>query len=234
MTSHFSGFPRECFDFLRELRENNNRDWFAAHKSDYEHLLREPAKLLIAVMAERFTMLELPFEADSRRSMFRINRDTRFSKDKSPYKTNVGIIFPYVEGAAKPVERSGMYLHIESGQNFVAGGLYMPMPAQLKAIRARINHEWELLGAATSFMEFTEEFPSGLQGEKLRLVPAGYDRDHPGAHYLRMKQYITSCEIPESVLITEEIIDVLERKAFALAPLCEFLGEAGNGESQIM
>lgn len=226
MNPHFSGFLRGCFDFLRDLRQNNNREWFAAHKSDYERLLREPAKLLIAVMAERFEMLELPFEADARRSMFRINRDTRFSKDKSPYKTNVGVLFPYDDGAGRAVERPGIYLHIEPERCFIGGGLYMPSPQQLRAIRARIDSDSQLLVAATSFPEFTEEFPNGLQGEKLRLAPAGYDRAHPAAEFLRMKQFFTSCETPESVLVTEEIIDVLERKAFALAPLCEFLGEA--------
>ena len=98
-TTEFSGFRPEAIDFLADLAQNNDRAWFQPRKADYERLLKEPMEAFVAALAERFEARDIPLRADPKRSMFRIYRDTRFSKDKSPYKTNIGASFPYLASA---------------------------------------------------------------------------------------------------------------------------------------
>jgi uncharacterized protein (TIGR02453 family) len=229
---HFSGFPLAGLDFLTGLKQNNTREWFGQNKAVYENNLKQPAQALIAIMDIRFHELELPYRADSRRSLFRIHRDTRFSKDKSPYKTNLGISFDF---SAQPTQRGitekpGLYLHIEPGSHFVAGGLYMPASPQLKSIRLLLDTEWEILEQALHYPLFQEEFPNGLQGEKLRNIPKGFEQDHPAAEYLKLKQFLVSAPLTDDQIRTEEIIDILERKAMAMAPLLDFLSSATDGQ----
>mgnify|MGYP000600212678 CR=1 FL=1 len=124
MSLYFSGFTPAALQFLEDLAKNNTREWFAEHKPDYEHLLKNPSLGLVDVMNERFEDLGLAFVSTPKASLFRIHRDTRFSKDKSPYKTNCGISFPYharrQDGTA--VNSPGLYLHIAPQELFVAGG----------------------------------------------------------------------------------------------------------------
>ncbi|MFI5264073.1 MAG: TIGR02453 family protein, partial [Candidatus Kapaibacterium sp.] len=125
----FEGFPEAAFKFLDGLKKNNNKAWFEAHRATYEDDLRQPSKRLVGSMGSAFSEAKLPFVSDLKRSLFRINRDIRFSKDKSPYKTHIGIVFP-MQGM-KEDEWSGMYLGFEpAGKNdvkaYIGGGAYMP------------------------------------------------------------------------------------------------------------
>jgi len=118
--SLFEGFSPEVISFLKDLKNNNNRDWFNAKKSFYLNEIKEKSLALISEMQYVFAAEDLPFDADLKKSLFRIYRDIRFSKDKSPYKTHIGMFFPYKAGASKlkPVEATGIYLHIEPGPEF--------------------------------------------------------------------------------------------------------------------
>lgn len=225
--SHFSGFPKDCLKFLKELAENNNREWFTQNRELYDTQVRLPAKQLIAVMADRFEDLGIPYRADDKTSMFRINRDTRFSKDKTPYKTNVGLFFPYVQSGStgKPVENPGLYLHIESGQCFIGGGIYMPTPEQLKIIRTRLSERFDTWKNIISDKNFQSVFPSGIRGESLKTMPRGFESDDKAAEYIKQKQWYMWEPVPESALITEEIIDVLEEKAIHSEKFHEFLSK---------
>ena len=227
----FQGFDNKAFQFLKHLKNNNSREWFAENKSNYESALREPSKLLLNEIDQLFIKHRLPYEANPKKSLFRINRDTRFSKDKTPYKTNVGITFPvhrkqdHIVHATK-TEKPGMYLHIEPGACFIAGGLYMPDGQQLKSIRERIESDWTILHKIQQQRAFKKEFPKGLLGEKLKTMPRGYDPEHPGKEYLRMKQFIVMENIPDSAVKSETLIKTLLAKASAMSALIVFLDEA--------
>lgn len=226
--SYFHGFSGDILVFLKELSANNTREWFTAHRDRYDNNVRLPAKQLIAAMADRFEQGDIPYKADDKTSMFRIHRDTRFSKDKSPYKTNVGIFFPCIgahTSTGKSVEKPGLYFHIEPGQCAVGGGLYMPTPDQLKAIRLRIHDHYDEWNTIIHAHKFTAAFPSGIHGETLKTMPRGFDATHPAADDIRKKQWYFWETIDESVLFTEEIMDVLEEKALASLELHEFLSE---------
>jgi len=226
----FTGFDKKAFQFLINLKNNNTREWFAENKSIYESLLREPSKFLLNEIDQLFIKHQLPYEANPKTSLFRINRDTRFSKDKTPYKTNVGITFPVHRKhdllKATKTEKPGMYLHIEPGACFIAGGLYMPDGQQLKSIRERIESDWTLLNKIQQQRAFRKEFPQGLLGEKVKTMPRGYDPEHPGKEYLRMKQFIVMESIPDSLVKSEALIKELLAKARAMAPLIMYLDES--------
>ena len=132
-TSTFGGFSPDAVDFLAELAQNNDRAWFQPRKADYERLLKRPLEDLVAALAERFDARGIPLLADPKHSIFRIYRDTRFAKDKSPYKTHLGASFPWLEpGPDGSLERAegmahanGGYFHFEPGQMYVGGGMYL-------------------------------------------------------------------------------------------------------------
>ncbi|HRE58833.1 MAG TPA: DUF2461 domain-containing protein [Candidatus Kapabacteria bacterium] len=224
--SYFKGFSPDILKFLQELSANNTRDWFAEHRDRYDSNVRLPAKQLIATMADRFDELHIHYKADDKTSMFRIHRDTRFSKDKSPYKTNVGFFFPFIgtnTTAGKPVERPGIYCHIEPGNCAIGGGIYMPTSDQLKAIRARIYSHHEEWYEIIHSRQFTTIFATGIHGESLKTMPRGYEPNHAASEYIRKKQWYVWETFDESVLFTEEIIDILEEKSIASLAFHEFL-----------
>lgn len=225
----FQGFLQSGFQFLKLLKENNTKEWFEERRELYEQSLRNPAKALIQQMDESFLREGLPFEASLKKSLFRIHRDTRFSKDKSPYKTNIGITFPIMRnGMSKETktEIPGMYLHIEPNACFIAGGLYMPDAKQLKSLRTRIEQDWSLLDELNADSGFLKEFPEGMQGAKVKTMPRGYDPKHPGKEWLRMKQFIVMHMIPENITQSDELMNLLLKKAHAIEPLMKFLEES--------
>lgn len=225
----FQGFSKTGFQFLKELKENNTKEWFEERRDIYEQSLRNPSKSLIEDMDQVFLQEALPFEASLKKSLFRIHRDTRFSKDKSPYKTNIGITFPVIrEGMSKEAktEIPGIYLHIEPNACFVAGGLYMPDASQLKSIRGRIEEDWETLNELNHNPDFLKEFPEGLHGNKLKTMPRGFDPEHPGKEYLRMKQFIVMSFIPDEITQSEKLIQLLTKKAKSMAPIMMYLEES--------
>ena len=138
----FPGFSPDAVDFLAELRENNERSWFQPRKAEFDRLLREPMEALVADLAERLAARDIPLRADPKRSIFRIYRDTRFSKDKSPYKTHVSANFPWVDpdrGEDRDGGHAGGgYFHLEPGNHYVGGGLYMASKERLTAFRQAI------------------------------------------------------------------------------------------------
>jgi len=141
----FDGFPREGIGFLKRLKRNNNRPWFEKHKQEYESSIKLPMQSLIASLHPHFQRFAPEFDINPKRSLFRIYRDVRFSKDKTPYKTHAAAHF-VLRGKPKGVEGSGYYLHIEPGEVFIGGGIYMPDNDQLKKIRSAIaDHSGQFL-----------------------------------------------------------------------------------------
>src|SRR5579872_7364057 len=178
----FEGFSQRTFDFLHDLKKNNNKEWFEAHRATYEGDLREPSKRFVGAMAQTLATAKLPLVADQKKSLFRINRDIRFSKDKSPYKTHIGIVFPYA--GTKDDEWSGMYLGFEpegkgGAKVYIGGGCYMPSSPFLKRLRQKISTKYKELEKLAAGKNFKKEYPKGITGESLKRMPKGFDEGHP-------------------------------------------------------
>lgn len=220
----FEGFPTEGIAFLKKLKKNNNRPWFEKHKNEYEPCVKLPMQSLIAALQPYFEAFAPEVDINPKRSLFRIYRDVRFSNDKTPYKTHVAAHF-VLRGKPKGVEGSGYYLHIEPGQVFLGGGIYMPDSEQLKNIRRAIDARADEFLSILHNRTFIKTFKK-LEGEKLRRVPKGYPADHPMAEWLKQKQFFVWVEWPEAkskkAQLVKEVASVFE----AATPLVRFLNHA--------
>ena len=182
MTDGFSGFRPEAFQFLVDLALNNDRAWFQSRKGDYERLLKDPLEALCVALAAEFEERSIPLSADPSRSPFRIYRDVRFSKDKSPYKTAVSASFPWA-GDGGGV---GGYLHLQPGQCYVGGGMWHPTPARLAAWRAGVVEDRTAVHAVVDAPAFRAEF-GDVSGDQLKRAPTGFAPDDPDIELLKLK-----------------------------------------------
>ncbi len=220
----FTGFPKEGVGFLKRLKKNNNREWFQKHKTDYEELVRFPMQCLIASLAQRMADDAPEIEFNPRRSIFRIYRDVRFSKNKAPYKTNIAASFE-LRGRKKGVtETPGLYLHIEPGEVFIGGGLYMPSGDQLKSIRRSIADHADAYLAIIRDKAFRRLF-HGIQGEKLVNAPLGFSRDHPMIEHLRHKQFFVYRSLDEKVCYTSRLTELAALTYIPMLPLIRWLAD---------
>ncbi|TAL67126.1 MAG: DUF2461 domain-containing protein [Bacteroidetes bacterium] len=228
--SNFKGFTQEVRKFYQELEKNNNKDWFQQNKLRFEEIVREPAKEFVYEMGLRFARIGLPYYADPKKSLFRINRDIRFSANKDPYKTNFGVLFPYkfINQSAKAVEVPGLYFHIDAKETFIAGGLHMPSGEKLKELRELIAGDWKELFKIVNNKKFKEEFPIIFEDDKLKNMPRGYEPEHPAGEWLKMKGYTVGCNIEFKEVYGPKLADLLEKKGKVIAPFLEFLGLAGK------
>ncbi len=218
-------FTPALFDFLRELRENNTREWFQGHRVRYEVDVRQPAMRFIAEFAPHLRKISPHFLADPRPvggSMFRIYRDVRFSRDKSPYKTHVGIQFRHAAG--KDAHAPAFYLHLEPHNVLVAAGVWRPDRKELAKIRdAIVEHadEWQKI---THTPGFTENF--SLSADRLKRPPRGYDPDHPLIEDLKLKSFTAHVQLSEPDVCTPDFMEHFARLCHSLAPLVRFLTQA--------
>jgi uncharacterized protein (TIGR02453 family) len=228
----FEGFSPDAIQFLADLAANNDRAWFQPRRAEYERLLKAPMASMIAVLADRLAARGVPLDADPVRSPFRIYRDTRFSKDKSPYKTQVSASFAWVGDGARdtgrshagPVHASGGYFHLEPGNIFVGGGVWHPAPTWLQAFRARVANRPDELRSIVGALEFVDAFGSiSDEGESLKRVPPGYPPEHPAADLLRMKNVTFGRRMSDEEALSPELPTILA-DAFAIgAPLLRYL-----------
>lgn len=220
----FEGYSPEAFRFLKQLKRNNRREWFQPRKEDYERLLVHPTRSLVAELGDRLKGAVPGVRFDPKRAVFRIYRDVRFSSDKSPYKTHVAaqMSYPSKEGAAS---RPGFYFHVEPGEVFVGGGLYMPSAEQLKRLRLRIDRHPESLRSILKSSALRKHFGQ-LQGEKLTRAPKGWLPDHPHLDLLRQKQFFVGAEFDEATAQKKSFVDLVARHFKAAAPLLQWLDES--------
>jgi uncharacterized protein (TIGR02453 family) len=224
----FSGFPQEGIDFLKKLKKNNNRPWFHAHKSIYDESVKFPMQCLIASLSERMGDDAPEIEFNPRKSIFRIYRDVRFSKNKAPYKTNVAASFNFRAKSDSPVETPGLYVGIEPGEIFIGGGLYMPTGEQLKAIRKAMADNPEGYLSVVENRKFKKEF-GGVQGDKLAKAPLGYPKDHPIIEQLRHKQFYVGKEYEDaSLCLKPKFLDLVVRVFTDTMPLVRWLAGAAR------
>ena len=229
----FTGFRRESIQFLADLAEHNDRAWFQPRKADYERLLKEPLEALVGALADRFAERGIPLLADPRRSTFRIYRDTRFSKDKSPYKTNVGASFPWIErggGDADAGERAhgnGGYFHFQPGEMYFGSGMWMPDRSRLEALRAAVVADPDRVRAAIEDPGFVVAFGPVSSHESLKKVPPGYPADHPLADLLRAKDLVFGRPLDDEETLSPTLPDVLADGYAAAMPVFRFLASLG-------
>jgi uncharacterized protein (TIGR02453 family) len=218
-------FSRATIDFLRELDLNNRRDWFKANKDRYEEHVKAPALKFISDVAPHLKKISPHFKADARPvggSLFRIYRDVRFSKDKSPYKTYVGIRFPHV--TAKDVHGPGFYLHIDTEGTWMACGIWRPDSGSLKKIRTAIDREptrWKRAKGAKTFREHYE-----LSGDSLKRAPVGIDPEHRLIEDLRRKDFVGVSKVNQRTVTGLELIPEFTARCRAAKPFQRFLCDA--------
>jgi len=208
-------FRPEGFDFLRQLKRNNRRDWFAKNKTRYDELIVEPALSFIRDFAPHLEKVSPYFVADarsSRGSLFRIYRDTRFSADKKPFKTHVGIHFSHVKG--KDVHAPVFYLHLEPENCFVAAGIWHPDNRALTLMRTAIVRDPAKWAAVRKKLE--------LEGDRLSRAPRGFDPNHPFIEDLKMKDFISSVALTQAQMCSDKLMREFVATCKTITPLVEF------------
>ncbi len=219
MSAHFS--PK-LFDYLRDLKANNDKVWFDEHKQTFEDVLREPAIQFILDFGPRLKEISPHFRADPRKSggsLFRIYVDRRFKPDAPPYKTHCGIQFRHDEG--KDAHAPGIYLHIEPGGSFLGLGSWRPGSGAVKAIRASIENDpgaWEKAAHGGSFAR-----TFALAGESLKTQPRGVDPDHPMVEDLARKDFIGVCDLTRKEITSPDFLDIFTSKVKDGAPFLRWL-----------
>lgn len=222
----FPGFPRELYTFLKELRANNNRDWFNDNKDRYVRFAKEPTVAFIVAMKERLESISPSYVADTRPnggSMFRIYRDTRFSKDKTPYKENIGCQFRH--SAGKDAHAPGFYVHLQPGDNFAGGGIWRPPTQVLGSIRDAIDRNQDEWLQIKKFIENSKHV-SFLDGERYKRPPQGVAADHPLVDDLKLKTFFGGRAYSDDEVTSPELIDLVTATFADLAPLMRFINEA--------
>jgi len=220
-------FNKATLEFLDELAANNDRAWFAANKPRYEALVREPALEFIAAMAPVLERFAPHFRADPRKSggsLMRVFRDTRFSRDKTPYKTNIGIQFRHELG--KDVHAPGFYVHVASDECFFGAGCWHPDPDALGRIRdlvAANPKQWFSARDSTKFAAHWE-----LAGDSLTRPPRGYAADHPAIEDLKRKDFIALASLSRDEAVGADLVELAGARFAAAVPLMRFLSEAAG------
>ena len=215
----------ELFDFLRELTDNNNRDWFNANKARYQHDVRDPMLHLISDFAPRLKKISRHFVADPRPvggSMFRIYRDVRFSKNKAPYKTHAAAQFRHKRG--KDVHAPGFYLGLSPGEVHVGAGIWHPDSKSLKTIREAIVARPRAWKNATRGDDFQRLFELG--GESLKRGPKGFDPEHPLIEDLKRKDFVVMATLSEADAVADDFLDRYAEHCRTGAPLVRYVCKA--------
>ena len=220
---------KETLQFLDDLKANNNRDWFLENKKRYE-AFKKDYQQLVADLLDAMKPLDPSLEMlEVKNCTFRINRDIRFSKDKTPYKSHLGI---WLSSGAKGLNRSGYYIHLEKGASFIAGGLYCPESEDLKKMRKEIAYFHDDLEAILEEKDFKREFGDFDRNEKdtLKNPPRGYDKEHPAIELLKLKSFEASQKIEFSAAAKKDFVAVMSQKLIALKPLNDFINRALTSE----
>jgi uncharacterized protein (TIGR02453 family) len=223
-TTSFAGFSPKARTFLRELAAHNDRDWFQPRKAEYERLLKDPLEELCLALSVEFATRNLPLESDPRKSPFRIYRDIRFSKDKSPYKTHVSASFPWIGGGSRS---GGGYFHFSADEAYVGGGMWHPEAGWLAAWRRTVDQDEDKVEAALRDRDFVATFGE-VEGERLKRVPPGYPADHPGAELLKLKDVTFGKRLPDEDVVSPDLPKRIADTLAVARPVYELLAGVGS------
>jgi uncharacterized protein (TIGR02453 family) len=212
--------------FLKDLKKNNNKPWFDKNRPRYEEAKADFASFVQQVINLHGKKDETIKNLVAKDCMFRINRDVRFSKDKSPYKNNFGVSIN--KGGKKAMNSAGYYFHLEPGECFAGGGLYLPMPEELKKVRQEIDYNYTDFKKLTGAKKFKSVYGDLDKSAEyiLSRVPKGYEADNPAAEYLRLKSYIAIVKISDADLTSKDLVKKTVAAFEALQPVIAFINEA--------
>lgn len=210
--------------FLRQLEKNNHKDWFDAHRSEYETaraINLELASMLIQAVGKTDPAIALLQPKDC---VFRINRDVRFSKNKAPYKNNLSV---YLAPGGKKASSAGYYLHLQPNASFVAGGFYQPPAPLLSKIRQEIDYNWDTWQSITQKKSFRNRFPEGLdRADALKNPPRGYEADNPAIAILQLKSFIVQTPRTDQEVLAPGFVKEVVSTFAAMQPMLAFLNES--------
>lgn len=223
MKSAFPGFSPQALTFLRNLKRNNRRDWFQPRKAEYEKLIKLPMLELIGCLNEEFARFAPNYVTPPHKATYRIYRDTRFAKDKSPYKTHISAIFP--RDTALKKEGAVFYFHFTEKELLVFAGVYMPEREELLAYRTLLQDRYQELQEILRGPKL-RRMVGELQGEQLSRMPKGFPIDHPAESLLRGKQWYLEGTLDISTLTSHKLLPELARHFEVMAPMVEFLNQA--------
>lgn len=218
-------FSEDTFKFLEQLAKNNNRPWFNEHKPIYEQTVRSPALDFIEAMQPVIKKLSPNFTAVAKKtggSLMRVYRDARFSKDKTPYKTNIGIQFRHVAG--KDVHAPGFYLHISPNECFLGSGIWHPDSKALSRIREMISDNPNAWKKITSHKNFKRHFE--LSGDSLKTYPRGYAKDHPMILDLKRKDFIAIHPLSREEILSPDLVKTMHQRFKIASDLMDYLCNA--------
>lgn len=220
---------KNVFPFLKQLKNHNNKDWFDANKEKYLVAKEEFEEFidLVIIGIKKFDK-KIDDSITAKKSTFRIYKDVRFSKDKTPYKTNMGAS---MNPGGKKSTTAGYYLHCEPGNCFVAGGVWMPEPATLNAIRQEIDYNPKPLQKIMGSASFKKYFKGFDDEGKLKSAPKGFDKDHPLIDLLKNRHFIVSHNLSDKQMLDANAIKHISEIFKAMHPLMEYLRTAQDNEN---
>ena len=218
---------KESLQFLSDLKKNNNRDWFLANKKRYEVYKKEYYDLAQQFLDALKSKDETLDSLEVKNCVFRVNRDIRFSKDKSPYKTHMGLWF---SPGKKNANRAGYYIHIEPGASFMAGGFYQPDATELRRLRKEIAFFHDELEDILKEKKFKAVFENLGRGNALKTAPKGYEKDHPAIELLQLKSFEASAKLADKALLEKDFVQQTADQLLLLQPLTVFLNRALTAE----
>lgn len=224
-------FTPASLRFFRALRRNNAKPWFEAHRPEYEEHVRGPMRTLVEELDVRLARFAPEITGDPRRSLFRINRDIRFSADKSPYKTHAACWFYHRDGDQKVGSQAesggaGFYFHLAPGESFVGGGIWMPPRPVLNRLRDAIAEQHETFGRIARATAIVRRFGGLSQEEMLKRMPRGYADNHPAAPWLRYQSFTVGRALKDDQVTGPRLAEVLEKDFRAMLPLVRWLNAA--------
>lgn len=210
--------------FLKDLEINNNRSWFEAHRKQYESGKTDFLTITDALI-KKIAVFDKPIgDLQAKNCTFRINRDVRFSKNKSPYKNNMA---GYFNKEGKKGRGAGYYFHLQPGKSFAAGGIWMPEPDVLAKIRQEIDYNFGEWKKIIQNKLFKNNFPGGLEnGESLSRPPKGYDINNPAIHYIKMKNFAVTRSFTDTEMLSKGAVNDIAKTFKALKPMIDFFNRA--------
>ena len=216
---------KEALQFLEDLIANNNTEWMHANKKRYDNYKKDYHHFIASLLAEMKPLDKTLEPLEVKNSTFRINRDIRFSKDKSPYKSNMGVWFTQNKFRKNS---PGYYIHFEKGNSFIAGGVWCPEPNELKQIRKEISFFYEDLEAIMNDNNFKSEYGSLSRDESntLKKAPKDFEPNHPAIEYLKLKSFTASTKIDDKLFLDKDFSKIVAQKLIALKPMNDFLFRA--------
>lgn len=229
MTPKFPGFSPDALAFLRALKRNNRREWFQPRKEKHDTLIKKPMLELVESLNHELVRFAPDYITPAQKAVYRIYRDTRFSKDKTPYKTHIAAIFP--RHSAIKREGAVFYFHFTEKELLAFGGVYAPEREELLAYRNLLQEHYEEFQAILADKQL-KRLTGGLQGEQLSRMPKGFSEDHPAEALLRQKQWYLECSLDVKLVTSPKMVTELAKHFAAMAPMVEFLNRPFRKEKR--